>query len=238
MEAATGQYLCSDRPHDGGQTTSHRPIRKPAFSAQLPGRFRRPGRLSQPVLSGLELCRSVPRLRRARGRRYCAGCHMMRRLQWGCGAITPYGWVNSDIQPGPGVDIVADIRAGLPLADGSFDYIVSIHTLPEIPYCDLDRALSELHRVLRPGGVLSLSLPDLDKAIRAYLDKDIDYFRISYYVIRSIAGKMIVQLSWYGRSRCLFTVDSTAELLARNGYRSIQPCPFRQTGSPFPGITE
>jgi SAM-dependent methyltransferase len=163
---------------------------------------------------------------------------VIRRLHWGCGPITPYGWVNSDIQPGPGVDIVADIRAGLPLADDSFDYIVSIHTLPEIPYCDLDRALGELRRVLRPGGVLRLSLPDLDKAIRAYLDKDIDYFLISDDVVQSIAGKMIVQLSWYGRSRCMFTVDFITEMLARNGYKSIQPCPFRQTGSPFPGIIE
>ena len=102
----------------------------------------------------------------------------MQRLNWGCGPITPYGWVNSDIQPGPGVDVVADIRAGLPLPDEAFDYVVSIHTLPELSYADQDRALLELRRVLKPGGVLRLSLPDFDKAIRAYATKDIDYFLI------------------------------------------------------------
>jgi predicted SAM-dependent methyltransferase len=163
---------------------------------------------------------------------------MIRRLHWGCGPITPYGWVNSDIHPFPGVDVMADIRAGLPLADDSFDYIVSIHTLPEIPYCDLDRALVELRRVLRPGGVLRLSLPDLDKAINAYLSKDVDYFLISDEVVKSIAGKMIVQLLWYGRSRCMFTVEFMTEMLERNGFHSIQPCLFRQTHSPFPGIIE
>lgn len=163
----------------------------------------------------------------------------MRRLHWGCGPITPYGWVNSDIQPGPGVDVVADIRRGLPLPDNAFDYIVSIHTLPEIPYADLDGALQELRRVLAPCGVLRLSLPDLDKALMAYASRDIDYFfLIPDDVVRSISGKMIVQLLWYGRSRSMFTIEFTTELLARNGFQSIQACSFQQTASPYPGIIE
>lgn len=164
---------------------------------------------------------------------------MNRRLHWGCGPITPYGWVNSDVAAFPGVDVVADIRAGLPLADDSFDYIASIHTLPELSYGDLDRALGELRRVLRPEGVLRLALPDLDKAIAAYAGKDIDYFfLISDDVVKSLSGKMIVQLLWYGRSKSLFTPEFTAELLDRNGFHSIQVCEFRQTASAFPGIIE
>lgn len=163
----------------------------------------------------------------------------MQRLHWGCGPITPYGWVNSDIQPGPGVDVVADIRQGLPLPDNAFDYIVSIHTLPEIPYADLDGALQELWRVLAPGGVLRLSLPDLDKALMAYTSRDIDYFfLIPDEVVRSISGKMIVQLLWYGQSRSMFTLEFITELLARNGFQSIQSCSFQQTASRYPGIIE
>src|SRR2546423_10755102 len=100
----------------------------------------------------------------------------MHRLNWGCGAITPYGWINSDINPWPGVDVVADIRAGLPLPERTIDYIVSIHALCDLPYLDLDRALAEFYRVLRSGGVLRLGLPDLDKAVSAYIAKDLDYF--------------------------------------------------------------
>jgi predicted SAM-dependent methyltransferase len=162
----------------------------------------------------------------------------MRRLHWGCGPNTPYGWVNSDIEALPGVDVVADIRGGLPLADNSFDCVVSIHALPEIPYGEMDRALQELRRVLVPGGVLRLGLPDMDKAIQAYRSKDIDYFLIPDDVTPSISGKMIVQLLWYGRSRMMFTTEFTTELLARNGFGSITPCAFRQTASPYPGIIE
>jgi ubiquinone/menaquinone biosynthesis C-methylase UbiE len=162
----------------------------------------------------------------------------VRRLNWGCGPITSYGWVNSDIQAWPGVDIVADIRAGLPVAGDSFDYIVSIHALPEIPYCDLDRTLSELHRVLKPGGVLRLGLPDMDKAINAYRAQDIDYFLISEEEVKCLSGRMIVQLLWRGQSRSMFTTEFIAELLSRNGFQAIQPCSFHETKSGISGITE
>ena len=78
----------------------------------------------------------------------------MRRLNWGCGGDPTPGWLNADILPGPGVDIVGDIRDGLPLADDGLDYLTSIHVLPEIPYADLQPTLRELRRVLRPGGRL------------------------------------------------------------------------------------
>jgi len=161
-----------------------------------------------------------------------------RRFHFGCGPITPYGWVNCDIDRGAGVDVVADIRQGLPIAAETFDYAVSIHALPEIPFAELGIALSELRRVLKTGGVLRLGLPDLEKAIGAYLDKDIDYFMIPDDVVRTLSGKMIAQLLWYGRSRCMFTLEFITELLVGAGYRDIRSCAFRQTASPFPGIIE
>ncbi len=92
----------------------------------------------------------------------------LRRLNWGCGAAGEPGWVNSDIKDGPGIDVPGDILAGLPLADDTFDYAVSIHALPELPLDAQVPALAELRRVLKPGGVLRLALPDLLKGVDAY----------------------------------------------------------------------
>lgn len=163
---------------------------------------------------------------------------MIRRLNWGCGPITAFGWVNSDREPLPGVDVVGDIRQGLPLPSNWFDYVVSIHALPELPYEDQDQALRELLRVLKPGGVLRLGLPDMERALRAYQTRDVDYFLIGDEVVQSLAGKMIVQLTWFGRSRCLFTHDFIRELLQRNGFQDVQRCECQQTFSPYRGITE
>jgi len=162
----------------------------------------------------------------------------MRRLNWGCGPHTPFGWVNSDIKSGSGIDTVADIRCGLPFPDDYFDYIVSIHVLPELAYPELGPALAELRRVLKPGGILRLSLPDLDLAIDAYQNKDIDYFLIPDEDACSLSGKLIVQLLWYGRSRSMFTWEYTKELLERAGYREATRCRFEESPSGLAGITE
>lgn len=163
---------------------------------------------------------------------------MLKRLHWGCGPITPYGWINSDVAPFPGVDVVADIRQGLPFRDHEFDYIVSIHALPELSYREQDPALRELFRVLKPGGVLRLCLPDMEKALAALRDKDPDYFLIEDDNIRCLSGKLIVQLTWYGQSRCLFTAEFIEELLVRNQFQAVTHCRFRQTASNHAGITE
>lgn len=163
---------------------------------------------------------------------------MVRRLNWGCGPITPYGWVNSDIQRWPGVDLVCDIRAGLPVEDNAFDYIASIHALPEMAYGELNPALAELRRALKPGGTLRLGLPDMDKAIAAYRAGDVDYFLIGDEEMKCLSGKMIAQLLWRGQSRTMFTLEFATELLKRNGFHSIQGCSFRETKSGIPGIVE
>src|SRR5262245_36346685 len=92
----------------------------------------------------------------------------IRRLHWGCGGVTPARWINVDRKPGPGVDIRCDLLGGLPFEDESIDYIASQHALQEVKVLDQVKALAELRRVLRPGGVLRLGLPDLDRAIDAY----------------------------------------------------------------------
>src|SRR5687767_2373200 len=82
------------------------------------------------------------------------------RLNWGCGPCATEGWINCDAKDGPGVDLCCDIRDGLPLDDDSVDCVAAIHVLQDLPYADVAAALRELRRVLRPGGVLRLGLPD------------------------------------------------------------------------------
>ncbi len=62
----------------------------------------------------------------------------------------------------PDVEAVrADARA-LPFEDGCFDVVLSNSTLDHFPSrADVERGLGELHRVLRPGGALILTLDNL-----------------------------------------------------------------------------
>lgn len=162
----------------------------------------------------------------------------VRRLNWGCGEHPEPGWLNSDIKEVPGIDVVADVRAGLPLETDSVDYITSIHALPELPYQDLVPALKELRRVLKPGGVLRLALPDLERGIAAFQNGDADYFHVPDEDARSIGAKFVTQMVWYGYSRSLFVHDFVEELLERAGFTRVEHCAYRQTASPWPEIVE
>ena len=160
------------------------------------------------------------------------------RLNWGCGGHTAPGWINADVKEGGGIDLTCDVLKGLPLETGSVDYAVSIHALPEIHYNDQVPVLAELKRVLRPGGVLRLALPDLLKGVRAYERGDRDYFLVPDEHAKSMGAKLITQLIWYGYSRTLFTPEFVLELLGRAGFERAVECRYRQTASSFPDIVE
>lgn len=162
----------------------------------------------------------------------------VRRLNWGCGEHPPPGWINVDKLERPGIAISGDIRAGLPLPADGIDYIVSIHALQDLPYLDVVPALREFRRVLKPGGMLRLGLPDLDRAIAAYVRGDADYFYIPDHESATLSGKLIIQMTWYGWSRIMFTYTFAEEQLRKAGFAAIRECAYRETRSRFPEIVE
>ncbi|MGH3518752.1 MAG: class I SAM-dependent methyltransferase [Haloechinothrix sp.] len=160
----------------------------------------------------------------------------IQRLHWGCGRETPAGWINSDIRQHEGVDLVCDILEGLPLSDQCIDYIVSQHVLPELGIYQQVPALRELRRVLKSGGVLRLSLPDLDRVITAYQRGDRDYFLIWDW--DTVAGNFITQILWYNTIRTPFTYGFAEELLHKAGFVGVRRVSFGETTSCYPEIVE
>ncbi len=157
----------------------------------------------------------------------------VQRMHWGCGPKGKAGWINVDILKGDGIDITCDILDGLPLANDSLDYIVGIHVLNEIAYPNVPLALKELHRVLKVGGVLRLSLPDLEKNIHAFQNKTENYFLIPDEEAARLGGKFIAQILWYGAVRSFYTSDSIEEKLRQAGFSDVKQCSHQTTQSQF-----
>jgi SAM-dependent methyltransferase len=160
------------------------------------------------------------------------------RLNVGCGLNPVPGWINLDLREHAGVDLCCDLRQRLPLGDQSVDYAVAIHVLQDMAWAEIPGALGQLHRVLRPGAVLRLALPDLERAIDAYRREDPDYFYVPDADARSLGAKLVTQIVWYGSVRTPFTFDFAEELLRKAGFASVQRCAFRRTASSYPLIVE
>jgi predicted SAM-dependent methyltransferase len=132
----------------------------------------------------------------------------------------------------PGVDLRADLRHGLPFADASVDALVAIHVLQDLAWSDLQPAVEELHRVMRPGGALRLGLPDLERALCAFAAGNAGYFHVPDEHARSIGAKLVTQIIWYGSVRTPFTFDFAKEWLLRAGFEQVLRCRFGESAGP------
>lgn len=91
----------------------------------------------------------------------------MQRLNLGCGRDIILGWVNLDSKALPGVDVVHDLEfLPLPFATESFDEILCQDVLEHLDYVPV---LEEIHRILRPGGTLTVRVPHFTSK-NAYTD--------------------------------------------------------------------
>jgi len=79
------------------------------------------------------------------------------KINVGCGFRKIEGFVNLDIDRRCNPDILCDITAGLPYKDGSLDYIYTSHCLEHM--WNVEDVIKDFHRVLKPGGVLEITVP-------------------------------------------------------------------------------
>lgn len=94
--------------------------------------------------------------------------HGQRYLNVGCGAHFSSEWTNVDMRSSKHV-IGHDLRKPLPFTDATFDAAYGSHVLEHLDPDDARRLVLELHRVLKPRGVLRLAVPDLEGICREYL---------------------------------------------------------------------
>ncbi len=94
----------------------------------------------------------------------------MQYLNLGCGNRYHPDWINIDIFPsGPGV-IAHDLSQGIPLLNDSCEVVYHSNLLEHIRCIDALPFMQECCRVLKPGGILRVAVPDLERICRLYLE--------------------------------------------------------------------
>jgi predicted SAM-dependent methyltransferase len=88
------------------------------------------------------------------------------RLHVGCGDSALPGWINVDIKELPGVDLVADVRQGVPFS--GLHRIFAEHFIEHLEIFEAVAFLVNCQRALRPGGLLRLTTPNLDWVMQSH----------------------------------------------------------------------
>lgn len=96
----------------------------------------------------------------------------MEKLNIGCGNKIMPGFVNLDILELPGVDCVSPADS-LPFEKDRFDYVYACHILEHFSRHKIDSVLEEWVRVLKPGGMIRIAVPDFEAATNWYRGNNI-----------------------------------------------------------------
>lgn len=79
------------------------------------------------------------------------------KLNLGCGTHIKEGWVNLDISPLSGVDVVHDIeKLPLPFPDAHFDEVLCQDVLEHVEYIPV---LRDINRIMKKGGDMTIRVP-------------------------------------------------------------------------------
>jgi predicted SAM-dependent methyltransferase len=87
----------------------------------------------------------------------------------GCGSTWHPAWVNLDVRPMHQEIRRWDARKGLPFGSSEVDACYSSHFLEHLSRSQAQMLVQDTRRILRPGGIVRLAVPDLEALVREYL---------------------------------------------------------------------
>lgn len=127
-----------------------------------------------------------------------------------------------------------DATQGLPLQEASCDVVYSSHMLEHLDRDGAGQFLKEAFRVLRPGGVIRIAVPDLKRQVAQYNESgDADAFLEATYLCalrpRSFAQRLRLMLAGPRNHQWMYDGNSVSRLLQKHGFVKAEVMPAGQT---------
>lgn len=154
------------------------------------------------------------------------------KLNLGSGGWVKEGWDNLEYENFPGV-IQTDLTKPLKYWEGSVDLIFTEHFIEHITGPEAQALLHECFRVLKPGGGIRISTPDLGLIAHYYLRRDLKDFKLAGLDYESPAQMINVAMHEWGH-KYLFDFEELERMLKIAGFSQIGYAPFDI--SRFPGM--
>lgn len=143
------------------------------------------------------------------------------KLHLGCGDKKFPGYINIDIVPTEGSDVLMDVTDLSVIPSDSISEIFMRHIFEHLYNDEQDKALREYYRVLKKGGNLTIEVPDFDVVVDAYLRKekgitsevfDFDHVR------RYVCGELVPQNRVPSLHKDIFNKERMREVLEENKF--------------------
>ena len=189
----------------------------------------------------MDLQRLIWTLRRGAKIRAYLQTQTVRKLQIGT-MFTPFpNWLNTDIEPVASDSVFMDATRPFPIPDATFDYIVCEHMIEHIDQLGSQVMLSECHRILKPGGKIRLTTPDVQVIAglcapkpspeqKKYIDWIIGRFMPD---VKECRGAFVLNNAFraWGH-QFLYDADTLKLVLTRAGFGNFQDCKPGESGDP------
>lgn len=144
------------------------------------------------------------------------------------------GWINVDANLITAkIDVWADLANPLPFRDGSVDAFYSHHVIEHLPDPALSTLFGEMHRCLKPAGVIRVGGPDGDSAIRKFVEGDTTWFNDWPDKRASVGGRFANFVFCRGEHVTILTRSYLTELAEEAKFADVGFClPATQTSYP------
>ena len=91
-------------------------------------------------------------------------------LHLGCGDIRLPGFINIDFLQTAATDLVADITILEKFKENSVSSMYACQVLEHFSHDEIPRILKRWFEVIKPGGSIRISVPDIDRIVKIYLN--------------------------------------------------------------------
>ena len=155
------------------------------------------------------------------------------QLHLGSARSPKAGWVNIDLLGDP-VDFVWNLARPLPFMDNSVDAIFHEHVLEHFTLREGFALIQQCYRVLKPGSVLRIGVPDVAAYARSYLQGGGDLIAAARPRRPTPLLAMQEVFYWYGH-RTMYDFDTLALVCRAAGFEAVEqrvfgdsrltPCP-------------
>jgi len=159
------------------------------------------------------------------------------KLNLGCSSRKFHGWINIDAREEVGPDVIDNVFTLSNFEKSSVDVIYASHLLEHVKRKEVKNVLSRWFELLKPKGVLRLSVPDFEKIVKYYLltsdleklhgllhagqrnEYDIHYVTFDFKLLK----RLLVEVGFVEENIRIYSFNETEHFFIDDGSQAYLP---------------